>query len=112
MRVKAIFPADERTPLKEFIWDAPASEDAPALEETFREFNVVLEDDSHIARECRSMSVGDMAICIDAVGERIYICDPVGWKRVTDEEAKQWMKLPFRGRLFGFQFMMGKEGNK
>ena len=79
------------------------------MELTFREFNVVLEDDTHIERECRSMSVGDLAICIDGIGERIYICNPMGWKLVTTEEAAQWIKLPFRHRLFGFPYMMGKE---
>ncbi len=101
MRVKVIFPADERVALKEFTWDAPSDKDNEALEQAFREFNVVLEDDAHIARECRSMSVGDMAVCIDSVGERIYICNPAGWKLVTAVEAAQWMELPFRDRLMG-----------
>jgi hypothetical protein len=111
MQVKVIFPKlNEEWKMnasgdhvREFIWTAPGETDKEALEQTFREFNVVLEDDSHIARECRSMSVGDIAICIDSLGERIYICDNCGWKLVDGDVAKDlWMKLPFSKRMKGF----------
>ena len=105
MRVKTIFPARNdghaQDKIKEFIWEAPADNDSAALELTFWEFNVVLGEDTHIERECRSMSTGDIAICIDSLGERIYICEPVGWKLVTAEQAREWIRLPIRDRLFG-----------
>jgi hypothetical protein len=101
MQVKVIFPPDERSPLKEFIWDVDTADDSEALEKTFREFNVVEEGDSHIDRNCRSMSVGDIAICIDSLGQRIYICDNAGWKQVNSKFAQEWMKLPFSKRILG-----------
>jgi hypothetical protein len=102
MRVKAIFPTlrdgrpDDK--LKEFIWDAPSDNDVEALEQTFREFNVVEEGNNHIGRRCRSMSTGDMAVCIDSLGERIYIVEPIGWRLVDSETAKRWMGTPYRDR--------------
>jgi hypothetical protein len=105
MRVKVIFPAindgSRNDILKEFIWDSPGETDAEVLSATFREFNVVLEGDAHIARKCRSMSTGDIAICIDSLGERIYICEPIGWKLVDADTAKRWMEIPYRDRVFG-----------
>lgn len=98
MRVKAIFPAAHGIEQKEFHWEAPSNIDAEALEQTFREFNVVQEGDSHIARECRSMSVGDVVI-LDEDG--IYICAGMGWKLVCRQELDLWLSLPHERRMVG-----------
>lgn len=104
VKVKVIFP-----PINEpgasaanqqervFDWTAPGPSVPEALEQAFREFNVVAEGDPHIARQCRSMSVGDLA----RAGGKVFVVDMVGFSEVDEEFAKEWVKRPYRERIFG-----------
>jgi len=81
---------------KEFNWEAPSNIVAEALEQTFREFNVVEEGDSHIARECRSLSVGDVVV---AEG-KTYLCAQIGWTEIPTEKIDALKKMDFARRMF------------
>lgn len=79
---------------REFEWDAPTTSIDEALGLVFREFNVVNEGDPHIARRCRSMSVGDVV----KVQDRYFVCSHVGWKEVADIDVERYKKMDFKDR--------------
>jgi len=80
--------------LRQFEWDAPGPGEMEAREQAFREFNVVQEGDPHIARQCRSMSVGDVI----EIGEKKYVCAHCGWKEISQEDFDRLSKVSFRDR--------------
>lgn len=95
MRLKVlILPFHPGDTTREFDWEAPAEKVDAALEEAFREFNVVEEGDPHIDRECRSMSVGDV---IQAEG-KTYICATAGWKEIPAERIESLKGMTFSER--------------
>lgn len=112
MKIKVIFPPrnqpgteDIEDKRREFSWNAPSEDVDAALEQAYREFNVIGENDPHIRRKCRSMSTGDVAVVRDGDEKRWFIVDMVGFKEVTEAEADEWMKLPIRDRLMGPKFL-------
>lgn len=118
MKIKAIFPPlhagksrgmlighvppPEGDVTREFEWDAPSEDEAVAIEQAYREFNVVEEGDGHIARECRSMSVGDVVL----VNGKYMIVDSCGFKQIPNESFEAWCGLPISDRLMGPTFCL------
>ena len=108
MQIKVIFPprnmpetGDLDDQVREFMYQSPANKVESALGLAWREFNTVNEDDPHVARKCRSMSIGDVAVAYDVLGERWFIVDTIGFKEVSADKAGEWMKLSIRDRFMG-----------
>lgn len=76
--------------VRSFEWDAPTDNLDEALELAFREFNVVEEGDSHIARKCRSMSTNDMV----QIEDRWFLCAAMGWMELAPYKARYVLDKP------------------
>jgi hypothetical protein len=72
----------------------PADDDV-AMNAAFRLLNIVDGDEANAIVGMRSASCGDIFICdryLTPTPPRYYICDSVGWKKVTKEQAEKWGK--------------------
>jgi hypothetical protein len=68
-----------------------------ALKQTWREFNVIQEDDSNVAREARNMCVGDLIV----IQGQTFLVAGIGFLALTPEEARRWQQNDFKARLLG-----------
>lgn len=102
-----IMPFRSEDPL-EFEWDALGPTTEEALEQVFREFNVVLEGDPHVARKCRSLSVGDVV----EIGGLLWECCPAGWAPIS-VGTFEWIKgMTFAERSLNLMKQTYKDGPK
>lgn len=112
MQVCVIYPADTKKDKDTVSFYVPAvsptAEAQEILETVFRQFNHV-DGSEHIAKlPIRSMCIGDIVAFMD--GGRKFICEPMGWKQVSDEFVKAYLeaKIPFGDRLMGLEWVKKK----
>jgi hypothetical protein len=98
INVEGISPPDNPEELsRSWTWQVPGPTVIDALNQTWREFNVVEEDDPHVAREARSMCVGDLIV----IQGQTFVVAGVDFLALAPEEARRWRKNDFRARLLG-----------
>jgi hypothetical protein len=96
--VEVIYPPDNPGELsRSWMWQAPGPTVIDALNQTWREFNVVEEDDPHAAREARNMCVGDLIV----IQGQTFVVAGVAFLALTPEEARRWRQNDFRACLLG-----------
>ena len=86
MECTVIYPIDNDNPnndgtVKEFPFNTESNDKLEALEEIFRQFNVV-DGSEHISTanlKVRSLSVGDLV----KIGDTHYVCAPLGWRKLV-----------------------------
>lgn len=78
------------------------------LEHVYRLMNVVNGDEIPTLIGCRSMSVGDLVNIKDSDGDRWYVCDNIGFTKVSNEFVTKWVLLPFSKRSFGIKWAKEK----
>src|SRR5882724_7689495 len=96
--VEVIYPPDDPGGLsRSWTWQAAGPTVIDALNQTWQEFNVVEEDDAHVAREARNMCVGDLIV----IKGQTFLVSGIGFVALTLEEACRWQQNDFNARLLG-----------
>jgi hypothetical protein len=96
--VEVIYPPDDPGELsRSWTWQAPGPTVIDAFHQTWREFNVVEKDDPHVAREARSMCVGDLIV----IQGQKFVVAGVDFLALAPEEARRWQQNDFKARLLG-----------
>jgi hypothetical protein len=96
--VEVIYPPDNPGALsRSWTWQAPGPSVIDALNQTWRAFNVVEEDDPHVAREARNMCAGDLIV----IQGQTFVVAGIGFVALTREEAHRWQQNDFKARLLG-----------
>ena len=96
--VEVIYPPDDPGGLsRSWTWQAPGPTVIDALNQTWREFNVVEEDDPQVAREARNICVGDLIV----IQGQTFLVAGIGFLALTLEEARRWQQNDFKARLLG-----------
>ena len=96
--VEVIYPPDNPGELsRSWTWQAPGPTVIDALNQTWREFNVVEEEDPHVAREARNMCVGDLIV----IQGQTFLVAGIGFLALTLEEARRWQQNDLKARLLG-----------
>lgn len=96
--VEVIYPPDDPGELsRSWTWQAPGPTVIDALNQTWREFNVVEEGDPLIAREERNMCVGHLIV----IRGQTFLVAGIGFMALTREEARCWQQNDLKARLLG-----------
>ncbi|OPZ65952.1 MAG: hypothetical protein BWY85_00119 [Firmicutes bacterium ADurb.Bin506] len=76
--------------------------DEVALERLFRLLNHVLPDDAArmpTGGKHRALSVGDVITFVEGDDKRIWLCAPLGWRRINMEFLVEYEKLSLDDRM-------------
>jgi hypothetical protein len=96
--VEVIYPPDDPGKLsRSWTWQAPGPTVIDALNQMWREFNVVEEGDPHVAREARNMCVGDLIV----IQGQTFLVACIGFVALTREKARRCQQNDFKARLLG-----------
>lgn len=74
------------------------------LERLFAEWNAGSgqESDEFLATDCRSMNSGDVVRTCDQYGHiKHFLCDSIGWRKLTANEVLVWNAIPGSEKSYG-----------